>query len=80
MSEETGQCLNEQTYREVKMMRKEIVLVLVVAVLILGGTIAVLANADFDFENDPECDPEDPKGGTNFPLLPDGEPLPDGPS
>jgi hypothetical protein len=62
------------------MMRKEIVLLMVVAVLILGGTAAVFETFGFNFENNPMCDPENPHGGINVPFLPNGEPLPDGPS
>jgi hypothetical protein len=62
------------------MMRKEIVLLLVVAVLILGGTVALFAKTDFDFGNSSMCDPDSPFGGIDIPFQPDGEPLPDGPS
>lgn len=60
------------------MMRKEIVLLMVVAVLILGGTAAVFDKSNLDFQNNPIFDPDDPKGGS-VPLTPDGEPLPPGP-
>ena len=59
-------------------MRKEIVLVLVAAVLILGGVAAVFESVDvnvwkvstFDFSG-PKC------GGL---ILPNGDPLPEGPT
>ena len=59
-------------------MRKGIVLVLLVAVLLCGGVAAVFEVACVSGLNAPAFDPGAP-GGCN-PLLPNGDPLPDGPA
>lgn len=59
-------------------MRKEIALLLVVAVLLLGGAAAVFESVNINSWKIPVFDPENPRGG--IPATPDGEPLPDGPT
>lgn len=60
-------------------MRKEIVLVLVAAVLLLGGAAAVFGSVSMiSFCKVPVFDPGDRGGG--IPATPNGEPIPDGPS
>jgi hypothetical protein len=59
-------------------MRKEIVLVLVAAVLILGGVAAVFESVDVTLWKVPTLDLSGPKCGGL--ILPSGDPLPDGPS
>lgn len=58
-------------------MRKEIVLVLVAAVLLLGGVAAVFENVDVSSWKMPAFDPGGSGGGG--PITPTGDPLPDGP-
>jgi hypothetical protein len=61
-------------------MRKEIVVVLVLAVLLLGGAAAVVVTVDgFNAGKMPAFDPPGPKGGGGGPIVPNGDPLPDGP-
>jgi hypothetical protein len=58
-------------------MRKEIVVVLVLAVLLLGGVAAVFENVSFNSWKMPVFDPIDPRGGGS--AIPNGDPLPPGP-
>lgn len=59
-------------------MRKEIVLVLVAAVLLLGGAAAVFESVTVNVWKVPTFDPPFPKGGGG-PITPNGDPLPEGP-
>ena len=58
-------------------MRKEIVLVLVAAVLLLGGAAAVFESVTVTVWKVPTFDPPFPGGGG--PITPNGDPLPEGP-
>lgn len=58
-------------------MSKKIVLVLVAAVLLLGGAAAVFESVAVSLWKMPVFDPEYPKGGP--PFTPDGDPLPEAP-
>jgi hypothetical protein len=58
-------------------MRKEIVLVLVAAVLLLGGVAAAFENVDVSCWQLPAFDPGGSGGGP--PITPCGDPLPPGP-
>ncbi|MBU7028720.1 MAG: hypothetical protein HXS48_17425, partial [Theionarchaea archaeon] len=55
----------------------KIVLVLVAAVLLLGGAAAVFESVAVSLWKMPVFDPEYPRDGT--PFTPDGDPLPPGP-
>jgi hypothetical protein len=64
--------LQRQTFfREVEMMRKEIVLVLVAAVLLLGAAAAFFESITVNAWKAPVFDPEDPHGGEM--LQPNGD-------
>jgi len=60
-------------------MRKEMVLVVVAAVLLLGGVAAVFETVSANFWKMPAFDPQNPLGGFP-PPAPNGDPLPDGPA
>ncbi len=60
-------------------MRKGIVLLLVAAVLLVGGVAALFETVDFTTWEIPAFDPVLPGGGGD-PPAPDGDPLPDGPT
>lgn len=58
-------------------MRKEMVLVLVAAVLLLGGMAAAFESVDVSSWKIPSFDPGGSGGGGG--VTPDGDPLPPGP-
>lgn len=58
-------------------MRKEIAILLVAAVLLLGGVAAVFESVTADFWNIPAFDPGIFQGGN--PVQPNGDPIPPAP-